>query len=216
MWPTPKYGGLCNRNSLQSKLSKLSAMGMVFGKIDVECMPYTVLEKHRAYEIRDYPKAVVAQTSMGGGHENNAFGTLARHICVFGKAKNRVDSKIAMTGPVLTTPQPIAMTAPVVTESDGNTMSFVMPKELTIETAPKPTNQNVTIKEIPHRKCAVMRFTWNVKDKDARLLAEDFRDELRKDGLNPGKWSLARFNPPFTIPFLRTNEILVDLDVTDT
>ena len=190
---------------------------MIFGKIDVECMPYTVLRSLPRYEIRSYPTVVVAETVVGSnGVENNSFRKLARYIGVFGKPENSGAQKIAMTGPVLSKePQPIAMTAPVLSGGSSNvgSMAFVLPKELTLTTAPKPISPDVRLREIPARVCAVMQFTWNVREEGAKNMAKDFITELRKDGLKTrGEWSLARFNPPFTIPFLRTNEIIVELD----
>ena len=193
-------------------------MGMVFGKIDVECMPYTILRGLPRYEIRSYPTVVVAETFAGAsGAENNSFRKLAKYIGVFGVPENtRKDGgaqRIAMTGPVLTKgPQPIAMTAPVLS-GNGVSMAFVLPKDMNLETAPKPLSQDIKLREIPPRICAVLQFTWNVRDDGAEKMAQDFITELRNDGLNTnGEWSLARYNPPFTIPFLRTNEIIVELE----
>ena len=171
---------------------------------------------------------VVAETMDDG---NSGFRTLARYIGVFGTPENRVrgadgdptnPSKIAMTAPVIN--QTIAMTAPVLNEridmtspvlssnTGRSTMAFVLPKEYkTVDSAPIPTNKNVRLRQLPKRKCAVMQFTWNVNEKQGEEKAKTFIKTLEKRGYATGNWQLARYNPPFTIPFLRTNEIIVEL-----
>merc|ERR1712093_136857 len=109
------------------------------------------------------------------------------------------------------------MTAPVINEkiSDNSnmTMAFVLPKEYkTIESAPVPTNSKVYLRHIPKRICAVTTFTWSVTEKQGEEKAKTFIEKLRGKGYETGKWQLARYNPPFTIPFLRTNEIIVELN----
>jgi hypothetical protein len=208
---------------------------MIGGAIDVEEMPYTVVKKEDTFEIREYEPCVIAETVDEG---NNAFRTLARYIGVFGTPENCVvdknnvsHAKINMTAPVIN--QKINMTAPVINQkinmtapvlnntsssernyngSNGMTMAFVLPKDYkTIESAPTPTNKNVKLRMLPNRKCAVIRFTWNVNEKQGEAKAIQFINILESKGYKTKDWQLARYNPPFTIPFLRTNEIIVEL-----
>ncbi len=201
---------------------------MIGGFVDVEQMPFQLVRQEENFEIRDYEHVVVAETMDDG---NSGFRTLARYIGVFGTPENRVrgadgdptnPSKIAMTAPVIN--QTIAMTAPVLNEridmtspvlssnTGRSTMAFVLPKEYkTVDSAPIPTNKNVRLRKLPKRKCAVMQFTWNVNEKQGEEKAKTFIKSLREMGYVTGNWQLARYNPPFTIPFLRTNEIIVEL-----
>ena len=213
---------------------KMEFFRMIGGAIDVEQMPFQLVKKEDTFEIRDYEPCVVAETIDQG---NNGFRTLARYIGVFGTPENRIHAgsgkenkngaKIAMTAPVIN--QKIAMTAPVINQkinmtapvlnnssSNGMMMAFVLPKEYkTIESAPVPTNKNVKLREIPKRKCAVIQFTWNINEKQGEEKATQFISTLKSKGYHTGTWQLARYNPPFTIPFLRTNEIIVELQNDD-
>ena len=198
---------------------------MIGGGITVEQMPFQLVRREENFEIRDYEQVVVAETADDG---NSGFRTLARYIGVFGTPENRVrgtdsdptnpskmapmiNQTIAMTAPVLN--ERIDMTSPVLSSNTGrSTMAFVLPKEYkTVDSAPIPTNKNVRLRQLPKRKCAVMQFTWNVNEKQGEEKAKTFIKSLREMGYVTGNWQLARYNPPFTIPFLRTNEIIVEL-----
>ncbi|CAN6442934.1 unnamed protein product [Victoria cruziana] len=129
--------------------------------------------------------------------------------------------KIAMTAPVITQeakPQPegIAMTAPVITKSDEGkrlmTMQFVLPgsKYSNLEDVPRPTDPRVVIKQVAERKYAVVRFSGVANDKLVQEKLGKLRTKLEEDGCKiVGEHMLARYNPPWTLPPLRTNEIFV-------
>ena len=133
-----------------------------------------------------------------------------------------------MTAPVITKPEKIAMTAPVV--SGHEYMQFVLPFEyMTVDQVPKPTNSNIRIRAIPQRVVAVSRFSgWYNRDFVLRKLQELHRqlqkDNILSDVAEAGReesaadlserlvWSVAQYHPPFTLPFLRRNEIWIELD----
>ncbi|CAL4953642.1 unnamed protein product [Urochloa decumbens] len=132
--------------------------------------------------------------------------------------------KIAMTAPVITSagggePEPVAMTAPVIT-ADGEqapgkvTMQFLLPsKYAKAEEAPRPTDERVVIREVPERKYGVARFSGVAAEKTVREKAEGLRAALEKDGYTvKGPFVLARYNPPFTLPPLRTNEVMFPVE----
>merc|ERR1712166_240849 len=107
-------------------------MGMIFGKIDVECaahdvMPYSFPTAD--VSLRRLHSHVLAKVSPNQVEENDMFRILARYIGVFGNPENKDTNKIAMTAPVLskTSSSKIAMTAPVL--SSANDMRFVLPKK---------------------------------------------------------------------------------------
>ncbi len=185
----------------------------------IEEPPYTVESKADAYEIRKYDKVLVAETTVQAGFEdagNEAFRVLADFI--FGN--NRSRTKIAMTAPVTQQPESekIAMTAPVTQAAraeGGFVVQFVMPNEYSIETLPVPNDQRVEIREIPGRRIAVYRYsgTWS----KAKYLAElrNFREALSRDRITTvGEPILSRFNSPFSLWFLRRNEIWLEVSAS--
>jgi hypothetical protein len=122
--------------------------------------------------------------------------------------------KIAMTAPVMT--EKIAMTAPVMTEkessSDAVKMSFVMPSKYTsVADLPLPDDPAVQLIQVPEQTFAVLTFSGgsiDVETKSAELL-DLIKDDSDVQVVKDAKPTLARYNPPWTLPFLRTNEIFL-------
>jgi SOUL heme-binding protein len=186
----------------------------------IEEPKFCLLEKSGDFELRLYKPMIIAETYVEGSlseASNAGFRLIAGYI--FGGNKSRQDSspeKIAMTAPVTLeqSPEKIAMTAPVVIENKDNRwrVNFVMPDKYTLNSLPTPDDPRVSLREIAEQKTAVIVFSGladegKVKDKTTALL-----DWLNSKGLeaasNP---KLARYNPPWTLPFLRRNEILIDI-----
>jgi hypothetical protein len=110
----------------------------------------------------------------------------------------------------------ISMTAPVVKKDDGKgeTMSFILPAEYDdIGKVPKPTNEDVSVVELPPQYGAVVRFPGRCKPSDSSSRYSSLLSSLSDDGVEAGeaKWELWQYNPPFTIPWLRRNEVFVEL-----
>jgi hypothetical protein len=104
------------------------------------------------------------------------------------------------------------MTAPVTTEGSGNRwrMHFVMPSKYTMATLPVPTDPRVTLREVPPRQVAARTFSGFVTEARVSAETEALRAWMIERGLQAdGPAQLARYNPPWSIPFLRRNEILI-------
>ena len=184
--------------------------------VGIEKVQYTVLEKDGHFEIRQYKPYLVAQTQVDSDFKeagNVAFRRLFNYI----SGSNRSAEKIAMTAPVnqQTASEKIAMTAPVIQQPAGDSyvISFVMPAEYTLDTIPKPTDENVVIKEVPGYKAAAIRYsgTWSQKRYEAKKAALDaFIKENDLTAIGEPIW--ARYDPPFQPWFLRRNEVVVPVD----
>ncbi|PIA65215.1 hypothetical protein AQUCO_00100594v1 [Aquilegia coerulea] len=210
-------------------------MGMVFGKICVETPKFQLIKSTAEYEIRKYSPSVVAQitydpSQMKGGDKDGGFMVLASYIGVIGQPQNTKPEKIAMTTPVITSStnsEKIAMTTPVVTKSTSTTtgeaekklvtMQFVLPSKYTkAEEAPKPVDERVVIKEEDGKTYGVMRFSGNATDSVVAQKVEKLKKSLERDGYKIiGDFLLARYNPPWTLPPFRTNEIMIPLELVE-
>ena len=119
------------------------------------------------------------------------------------------------------------MTAPVLidaAQSSNHEMMFLLPasKYSALEEAPTPSNPNVRLRTLPARLQAVRTFSGNLRPERARQQLELLLADLKRDGWTvkapphgaPGAvdWQAAGYNPPFTIPFLKTNEVLVSVE----
>lgn len=169
-----------------------------------------------AFEVRDYPALVVAEVTVGGdrGEASYAgFRLLAGYI--FGGNTRR--QSIAMTAPVVQTvsgSETIAMTAPVMqTGTTGAwTVRFILPAGSTLAKLPIPNDERVHLLAVAPMRQAVVRFSGlaneaDIAQKTAELMAWTVTHQLPVIG--PA--SLARYNPPWTLWFLRRNEVMLPL-----
>jgi hypothetical protein len=180
---------------------------------------YRLVETYPEFELRRYLPYLVAETEVSGDFEkvgNQAFRILADYI--FGN--NRAGEKMEMTAPVNQRPaegEKIEMTAPVTQEpreQDPGTyvVSFVMPARYTLDSLPEPVDPRDRLREVPARLMAAHRYTgrWsegNYREHEAALLKA-----VQAAGLRPVSAPVyARYNSPFSIPWLRRNEVLVEV-----
>ncbi|KAL3677481.1 hypothetical protein R1sor_027429 [Riccia sorocarpa] len=186
-------------------------MGMFLGKIAVETPKYTVVEKGTNYEVREYSSWVVAETtydpSKTRGGRDGGFMLLASFIGAFGSSDS--GEKIAMTAPVITKEN----------ESGGEkltTMQFVLPANYTMDNVPKPTDSKVVVREMPSRKVGVITFSGSATESLTKQKLEVLETALKGAGYRiTGEHMLARYNDPFTLWFLRTNEVMVPVEKDD-
>ncbi|MFO7919634.1 MAG: heme-binding protein [Nioella sp.] len=184
----------------------------VFGGAAAPEPDYDVILAEMPFELRDYGELVVATTPMTDG-SGAAFGRLFDYI----SGANTGARDIAMTAPVLNTDAAdgarIAMTAPVLQGREGaREMVFVLPDDMTPQTAPVPTDPRVSLATIPPRRVAVLRYSGflsrRASTEEARL-----RDWLAGKGLRPtGPAEVAGYNPPWTLPAYRRNEVLIPVE----
>ncbi|KAI3474169.1 hypothetical protein Pfo_028957 [Paulownia fortunei] len=187
-------------------------MGMMLGKICVETPKYELVTSTNDYEIRKYSPSVIAELTYDPAQFNSdkdgGFTILANYIGAFGKPQNTNPEKIAMTAPVITKTgsEKIAMTAPVVTKSGGElvTMAFILPsKYVRAEDAPRPVDE----------RYGVVRFSGVAREGVVAEKVNKLRGCLERDGYKvAGDFVLARYNPPWTLPPFRTNEVMIPVE----
>ena len=163
-------------------------------------------------EIRRYGPRIAAETTIEADEDaarNAGFRRLAGYI--FGG--NVAKASIAMTAPVAQSSENIAMTAPVSQARDATgrwTIRFFMPASATMATLPTPVDPEVRLVAVLPETIAVLRFS-GARDP---VTVQARRDDLIK-GLSGTRWqpqgvpSAWFYDPPWTIPFLRRNEVAV-------
>ena len=183
----------------------------------IEEPEYTVIEKSGAFELRAYSPKIVAETVVSGSMDKASsagFRLIADYIFGNNTSRTGENEKISMTAPVTMEPksEKISMTAPVSMEQTGGQwrVHFVMPAQYTLETLPKPNNPVVTLREVPASNYAVIRFSGFAGEDKVANKAAELMKWLDGKGITPvGKPELARYNPPWTLPFFRRNEVMV-------
>ena len=188
----------------------------VFGIRTADEPKYQVLSDYGHIQVRHYSAMVVAQTEVTADYKNSSsqgFQRLAGYI--FGG--NKKQQKIAMTSPVIQEQEAenMAMTAPVIQQKSGSVwlMAFVLPKGYSVSTAPAPLDPAVIINEIPGKKVAVIRYSGRlseqgIEEKSAELT--DWLSQQHYQAISPPR--SAAYDPPWTLPFLRRNEVHIDIE----
>ena len=187
----------------------------IVGVGDYEEAAYTVLLEQDNIQIREYEELLVAQTTTRGTYKESGrsgFQRLGGYI--FGD--NVANESIAMTAPVtqeqLSTE--IAMTVPVFQEQDSGEwiMTFVLPAKYTLETIPKPIDENVIIKTLPSKKIAIIQYSGFLNTESIIKYSE-----LLKVWLDANEYEYAdtfysaAYDPPWTLPFMRRNEVHIEV-----
>ena len=200
----------------------------------IEEPAFEVIEKSGKFEIRQYRPFIVAE-AMVDGEMNAASSAGFRLIAdyIFGNNQSvrgvadKPSEKVAMTAPVTMEPiaaaEKIAMTAPVTMEPQGSgsggTMKatrwrvhFVMPGQYSMATLPKPNNPAVVLRQVPGKRYAVLAFSGLAGAEKVQQKTDELFAWLNSKNLKPlAAPQLARYDPPWTLPFLRRNEILGEI-----
>jgi hypothetical protein len=181
---------------------------------NVEQPKYQVVESSNNIEIRDYAPMIVAEVDMTG-ERRDAIGKGFRIIADYIFGNNTTAQKVPMTAPVTQQDsEKIAMTAPVTQQGDGNTwkVRFIMPSSYTMETLPKPHNPAVKLKGIAAKRYAVIRFSGMAGEDSLKRYTEELNAFISAKNLTPlSAPTYAFYNPPWTLPFLRRNEVMVEV-----
>ena len=181
---------------------------------NVEVPAYKILKKEQNIEIRQYPPLIIAEVKTAGSRQDsigNGFRILADFI--FGN--NEGEKQLSMNGPI--TQQQgikIAMTAPVQQEKTDTewAISFIMPSKFSIDTIPNPINDRIKIIQIPSKRYAVITFSG--RSTEANLTKHTNELEIYMNGSSYSKVGNAKYafyNPPWTLPFLRRNEVQFEI-----
>lgn len=204
-------------NAITGALGQIAeAGGTIVGiRHGTEEPPYTVERRVGDVEIRQYGPRVAAETTIDADEDaarNEGFRRLARYI--FGG--NTGKAKIAMTAPVAQQQsEKIAMTAPVAAQrGDAGqwVIRFFMPSTHTLDTLPTPNDERIRLVTVPAERVAVLRFAGIPSPKAVAEQRERLLSTLRTNEIEPTGDTVDWFyDPPWTIPFRRRNEVVAPL-----
>ena len=183
----------------------------------IEQPRYEIIATDGDIEFREYAGYVVAQTRLPGDWSANAAGNEAfRRLVGYIGGNNQGQRKIAMTAPVAQSRgEKIAMTAPVSqTSAAGDWLvSFVLPSEYTLDTAPLPRDPRIELVTVEPRIVAALRYSGNWSERRYKAFEQKLLSQLADAGaVTTGAAEFARYNAPFVPWFFRRNEILVGVE----
>lgn len=185
----------------------------------VEQPEYTQVTMDGNIEIRDYPPIILAEVEICGQRKqaiSEGFRILADYI--FGN--NTSTKKMDMT-----VPQPIeegekmAMTAPVLQQQhmDKWKVKFVMPKKYSLESLPRPNSKDIILIQMPATRFVVIRFAGVADDESIKLHTAQLEAYILAKKMKPiGQPIFGFYNRPSTLPFLRRNEVMIEIEDVST
>jgi hypothetical protein len=204
-----------------------SALMMGQSAMAIEEPAFKVLLKTDSFEVRQYAPILIAETVVEGDMDeasNKGFRKIADYIFGNNRASTTGGSaKIAMTAPVTVEPQSekIAMTAPVTVSSTSADLSsakqwrvhFVMPSKYSISNIPQPNNPDVKLKEVPGKFFAVNNYTGFNTSAKIQSKTDELLAWLQQKNIKVlGSPQLSRYDPPWTLPMFRRNEIMIEVE----
>ena len=184
----------------------------------IEEPKYSIVETDDKFELRAYAPMIIAEVSVQGSLKsasNQGFRLIADYIFGNNIASNGEKQKVAMTAPVTVQAQPKLLN---VTQQGGAQeqewkVHFVMPSEYSMSALPKPNNPKVELKEVSQRYYASLRFAGLTGEKKVTRKIKELQEWMATKNLTAkGQPELARYNPPWTLPFARRNEVLIEVE----
>jgi SOUL heme-binding protein len=195
----------------------------IIGVRTTEETPYTVITHDKNIEIRRYASVMAVETYIAENDFQEATNVAFRRLFNYIAGDNIATNKISMTAPVIAEPkspennQEIAMTSPVIatqraSKESGWTLKFVLPQTFTANSAPSPTDPLVKLVELPEKTVAAIRYTglWDNErfDTNSEILNNWLLNNAYTSVSAP---SYAGYDPPWALPFLRRNEVLIEV-----
>lgn len=172
-----------------------------YSRLGYESPDYEVVKKDGKFEVRNYPSMTIISTAMDGPDPNDgsSFMRLFRYI----SKGNEAEEKISMTTPVFRLPADNAQ---------GQKMSFVAPTKNAEAGMPAPNSDAVKVEKLEGGRFAAVRFSGRWENELSARKTAALKEWIEEQGLKTvGKPIHANYDPPFTPPMLRRNEVLFRL-----
>ena len=185
--------------------------------MSLEQPEYTVVYKDGDVEFRQYEPYLVSETIIDSKRDYQAASTEGfRRLFRYITGANVGRQSIAMTVPVAQAKgEKIAMTVPVqqADSAAGWSVAFMLPSQYTIDDAPIPTDARVRVRQVPGRLMAVIRYSGRWTEKNFAAKSEVLRKVMQEESVAPlGEVHSALYNAPYTPPFMRRNEVMVEVN----
>ena len=191
----------------------------------IEEPKYQTLLTDQSFEVRKYAPYVTAETTVQADMDkasNQGFRRIAdfifgnnRTVTQPGSEKENNSAKIAMTAPVVV--EPLAQVQDPMVNANEWRISFVMPSQYNEQTLPKPNNKDVVIRTVPEKYYAVLNYSWLNGTEKVQEKSDELLKWIQKNNLKSmGQPKLARYDPPWTLPMFRRNEILIEIEPPST
>ena len=181
---------------------------------NVETPSYKVIQSKGKIEIREFDPMVIAEVQVVGRRKDaisSGFKLLADYIFGNNISQENINTTATIQQPAS---EKIAMTAPVQQQlaNDSWLVSFVMPSEYNLEDLPKPKNIEVKLKNVPVKRFVTIRFSGTSSDENLAKHKKLLVEFIKTNGISvTGASKYAFYNPPWTLPLMRRNEVMFEV-----
>ena len=181
---------------------------------NVETPSYKVIQSKGKIEIREFDPMVIAEVQVVGRRKDaisSGFKLLADYIFGNNISQENVDTTATIQRPAS---EKIAMTAPVQQQLANNSwlVSFVMPSEYNLEDLPKPKNVEVKLKNVPVKRFVTIQFSGTSSDENLAKHKKLLVEFIKTNSISvTGTSKYAFYNPPWTLPLMRRNEVMFEV-----
>lgn len=181
---------------------------------NVETPSYKVIQSKGKIEIREFDPMVIAEVQVVGRRKDaisSGFKLLADYIFGNNISQENIDTTATIQRPAS---KKIAMTAPVQQQLANNSwlVSFVMPSEYNLEDLPKPKNVEVKLKNVPVKRFVTIQFSGTSSDENLAKHKKLLVEFIKTNSISvTGTSKYAFYNPPWTLPLMRRNEVMFEV-----
>ena len=181
---------------------------------NVETPSYKVIQSKGKIEIREFDPMVIAEVQVVGRRKDaisSGFKLLADYIFGNNISQENIDTTATIQRPAS---EKIAMTAPVQQQLANNSwlVSFVMPSEYNLEDLPKPKNVEVKLKNVPVKRFVTIQFSGTSSDENLAKHKKLLVEFIKTNSISvTGTSKYAFYNPPWTLPLMRRNEVMFEV-----
>lgn len=181
---------------------------------NVETPSYKVIQSKGKIEIREFDPMVIAEVQVVGRRKDaisSGFKLLADYIFGNNISQENIDTTATIQQPAS---EKIAMTAPVQQQlaNDSWLVSFVMPSEYNLEDLPKPKNIEVKLKNVPVKRFVTIQFSGTSSDENLAKHKKLLVEFIKTNSISvTGTSKYAFYNPPWTLPLMRRNEVMFEV-----
>ena len=181
------------------KIISITILGLIIisNAMAVEEVKYEIIKENEVYEIRKYSDRLAIETLST--NQNSGFKKLFNYI----SGNNQKNKEIKMTTPVTQI------------KKNGNmTMQFYLPSKFNKDNIPDPSSTDVKVLNIKGGYYAVIKYSGRASDSNFNKHRNILEEELKKNNiLILGPSIRATYNSPFTLPLLRRNEAMFEVDI---
>jgi hypothetical protein len=190
----------------------------------IEEPDFTVIDTRGGVEFRKYEPFILAETLIKNANSRSSANNAGfRRLFKYISGENTQQEKIEMTAPVIQSGEiakgeKIEMTAPVQQSEteDGFLVAFVLPFHFTMDTAPIPDDPTISLRLTESRMMAVKSFSGRWTENNFKKYENQLMTELEQVNMKIiGEVEFAAYNAPFTLPFMRRNEVMVEINNVD-